>query len=237
MRFLLVFLFLFSPILAKEPKFLEYQAVSQSKSTNVTLNDVESHLKNNLGYVFDELGRAHEWSHLINGEARASLKVNGGEVLYCLKNRVVVLKDTTSKINDVRNIVPNRLRGKSSESYLTDEKFRNKNAINLFNEWTAYTNGATYAVESNTFGWELELLQAHHFNVYCTYVAMMEGDSLDPQTRDYLKWNIERTFELQTKRPSKRVSDYLAIVKTDETLRDFLQTQFGQEWYNTYYEH
>lgn len=224
----LIFFLLSTFAFAQEPNFLEYKAVKTGSSKYKSLNDIESHLKSNLGYVFDGLGNTHEWSHLVNGEARTHFKVNGGEVLYCLDNKVAVLKDLKDiTIQDVDKVIPDRLRGVSSDVYLKGQNFRRKNSINLFNEWTAYIHGATYGIESRCNGWEFELQHAADFTVYCTYAVMLDTDKnnlSDIQTRRFLKWNTKRVIELQKLAKSNKVESYLKFVGEDEKLVDFMKT-------------
>ena len=58
----------------------------------------------------------------------------------------------------------------------------------------------------NFEGWYFELLQAHNFNLYCMYMAMiLERDVSnyrDANFKKFLRWNIERVFMISI--PSDR---------------------------------
>ena len=73
-------------------------------------------------------------------------------------------------------------------------------------EWIAFTNGAEVGKELNFEGWYFELLQAHNFNLYCMYMAMiLERDVSnyrDANFKKFLRWNIERVFMISI--PSDR---------------------------------
>lgn len=228
---LIILLFFCSIIYGNEPTFIQYKSVKLLQEPNVVLRDIYSHLNNNLGYTFDNLGNAHEYSHLINGEARSKLGIFGGEVLYCLNDRVAVLNDVSIKIKDVEKIIPNNLRGVSN-LYLTSDNFSNKNAVNLFNEWVAYTNGATYGLSNNDKGVEFELQHAVDFNVYCVYVIAeheKRASFSDVQLIRFYKWNVERVSVLRKQIKSEKIANYL---KNAGQIEDFVINYYGTEWYN-----
>jgi hypothetical protein len=106
----------------------------------------------------------------------------------------------------------------------------NDRPLYLFDEWVAYTNGSECGKELNISNWDYELLQAHNFNVYCMYLAML-AKSDDKQFKSFMMWNIERTFSLLGNQND--VLSYIDKVRHSpeaEDLRVFARSYFGAAW-------
>lgn len=192
------------PKLNLEPIFENWPKVQDisDNSLGAILSDIESHIK--AGHPYRDNNKmtwAHETTHGINSNIRNNhpdaAKING---FYCLNDRAVRIYEPPTKINTIAKEIPEAFRGPSYNLYLNKSMGWNDRPLYLFDEWTAYTNGSATGRELNVDGWYFELLQAHNFNIYCIYLAMVvkrdcpEYD--DTQMKAFMMWNTERTFEL-----------------------------------------
>ncbi len=195
------------PLWKKWPRLREVS----DPQMGVILGDIESHLPK--GHQYSDRNKmtwAHEGTHGINAEIR--LKVYGSNMdnfnaFYLLQDRSIVLKEPSVTISDVAKEVPSELRGPSWGLYMVDQALIwNDRPLYLMDEWVSYTNGAEAGKELNVRGWYYELLQAHNFNVYCLYLAMvMQRDVSnydDTEFKKFLMWNTDRVFRISL--PSDR---------------------------------
>lgn len=169
-----------------------------------TLKDIEEHTVRGTSPKFthnfkDLITWGHETSHLISSKISLSPKYYG---LYVLKDKAIQIPwfGNPALTAKVAEAIPEKLRGHSYQLYLIKQGAKCESTLMLFDEWIAYTNGATIGKELNYPGWWYECLQAHQFNIYCIYVAKVvqeEYPEYNPEImKDFMKWNIERTFGL-----------------------------------------
>jgi len=197
-----------------EPKWKKYNRIREVSDPNlgVILGDLESHLPNEHNYTdLNKLTWAHEASHGINAKIRNDRTTNEGyNGFYVLQDRFIIIKEPEITIRDVASVIPERLRGLTFNVYF-EEQFLiwNDRPLYLMDEWVAFTNGADAGKELNLKGWYFELLQAHNFNVYCIYLALViQRDCSyyrDTELKEFIKWNTERVFRLS--HPSDRKTE------------------------------
>ena len=202
----------------EEPRWKKWPRVREVSDPllGVVLGDLESHMQRGHQYTDkNKMTWAHETTHGINAKIRNSVTAkeafNG---FYVLQDRAIVLKEPTITIRDVAGVIPPALRGPSFKLYLEDQALAwNDRPLYLMDEWIAYTNGAEAGKELNVRGWYYELLQAHNFNVYCMYMAMVVqrdcSDYRDVELKQFLKWNIERVFRHSL--PSDRTKEDVGL--------------------------
>ena len=188
-----------------EPKWKKYNRIREVSDPNlgVILGDLESHLPNGHNYIdSNKLTWAHEASHGINAKIRNDLSTaEGYNGFYVLQDRYILIKEPEITIRDVAIAIPERLRGLTFDVYFEDQSLIwNDRPLYLIDEWISFTNGADSGKELNLSGWCYELLQAHNFNVYCIYLAMVTqrdcSDYRDSELKEFIKWNTERVFRL-----------------------------------------
>ena len=188
-----------------EPEWMNYPKIhdTQFKITG-TLKDIEEHTIRGTSPRFthnfqDLITWGHETSHLISSKISLMPKHYG---LYVLKDRAIQIPwvGNSALTAKVAKSIPEKLRGHSYNLYLIEQGAKSVSTLMLFDEWIAYTNGATIGKELNYKGWWYECLQAHQFNIYCIYVAkgiQEEYPEYDHTImKTFMKWNIERTFGL-----------------------------------------
>lgn len=199
-----------------EPKWKKYNRIREVSDPNlgVILGDLESHLPNEHNYKdFNKLTWAHETSHGINAKLRNDpMTPEGYNGFYVLQDRFIIIKEPEITIRDVASVIPERLRGLTFNVYFEDQSLIwNDKPLYLIDEWVAFTNGADAGKELNLKGWCFELLQAHNFNVYCIYLALVTqrdcSNYRDTELKEFIKWNTERVFRLS--HPSDRKTENL----------------------------
>ncbi len=198
-------------IRASDPKWKKWTAVREVSDPNlgVVLGDLESHLPKGHKYIDDnKITWAHQTTHGINALIRNQINnkepCNG---FYVLQDRALVIKEPNINLKDVAVEIPEKLRGPSYNIYLNEQQEKwNDRPLYLFDEWIAFTNGAEVGKELNCDGWYYELFQAHNFNVYCLYMAMVLNRDVsnynDVELKKLLMWNTERVFAVSI--PSDR---------------------------------
>jgi hypothetical protein len=175
----------------------------------VVLGDLESHISKDHKYGNEnKITWAHQVSHGINAQIRNKVYTkeafNG---FYLLQDRSILLREPPITIREIANEIPECLRGPSYKLYFIDQSDKwNDKPLYLIDEWVAFTNGSEVGKELNYEGWYFELLQAHNFNVYCMYMAMIVNRDVsnyrESNFKKFIKWNIERVFMVSS--PSDR---------------------------------
>jgi hypothetical protein len=198
-------------IKVEEPRWKKWNRIYEASDPDlgVVLGDLESHLKKGHSYRDDnKITWAHQVTHGINAVIRNENMIKEGcNGFYVLQDRAIILKEPFITINDVVREIPNKLRGPSFNLYLIEQNDKwNDRPLYLMDEWIAFTNGSEVGKELNFEGWYFELLQAHNFNVYCMYMAMIIDRDVsnyrDSELKKFMKWNIERVFMISI--PSDR---------------------------------
>jgi hypothetical protein len=199
------------PFLTEEPRWKKLSRIREVSNPDlgVVLGDLESHIV--AGHNYNDRNKitwAHQVSHGISAAIRN--KVYSKEPLngfYLLQDRSIVLKEPFITIKDVAREIPEKLQGPSFKLYFVEQNDKwNDKPFYIIDEWVAFTNGSEVGKELNYDGWYFELLQAHNFNVYSIYLAMVTNRDTrnyqDSDLKKFMKWNIERVFRISM--PSDR---------------------------------
>lgn len=167
-------------------------------------------------------------------------KVYRGDIngFYVLEGRGVQLQEPAFKLNDVANAVPSSLQGMSFQLYLRQQQqYWNGQPLYVLDEWAAYTNGLTCALQGSD-GTYSDTLQAVEFMGYAwclLKLAADKGHSQFDDLRNFIAWQSARVRGLydQTKGngqlSSAKTDSHLATLLGSE-LKDFMQAECGMAW-------
>jgi len=117
------------------------------------LTDIARHLPSQYGdhyYSNDRITHAHETTHGINSHLSNHLRNNFelGYGFYVGNDQAIVLSEPRVKLSQVAAVIPESLRGSRYQLYCIDQqKYFEDHPLYLFDEWVAYTNGASAGVE------------------------------------------------------------------------------------------
>lgn len=239
-----------------EPKFIEFLPVREvSSSLGKVLSDIDSHMPAGHSYVAnDKVTWAHETTHGINSVIRNKYNsgkikitktateyrnvVGGGRVnaFYVLNDKAVVVEEPDLKISQIAPLIPSSLRGRSYNLYLIQQtRDWNDFPLYIFDEWSAYTNGAACHIDLKINDRSDTILSMFNFNVYSICVAMgvekYDSDYDDKQFKNYLMWSLERSYEYLNQ--DELSLNYLEKIKTCEDgkeFRSFCKRYFGEAW-------
>jgi len=234
-----------SPDETKEPRWIKWprlREVSDPKM-GVVLGDLESHMPKNHAYRdANKMTWAHETTHGINANIRnKTYDKEASNGFYVLQDRAILLKEPKTTIHDIALAVPEVLRGPSYKLYLVEQAVAwNDRPLYLVDEWISYTNGAEVGKELNVAGWHYELLQAHNFNVYCTYLAMVVqrdvSEYQDTELKKFLKWNTERVFRISMPSEKTVTDEGMPNMTVTEPENKFIcphhKLEYGSEEFN-----
>jgi hypothetical protein len=165
-----------------------------------TLADIESNLEANHDLRNeDPITWGHEGTHYIDSRlVRSPVRA-----FYCLRGRVVRLRNPKISITRIAAHVPPPLRGAIYRSYLVNQaKLRvlDEEPLYLLNEWLAYTHGSQIRKE---IGWDKRGETLRHMAEMGVYVSVLVDltSQLDP-TYDlrplvtFIRWNASRGKEI-----------------------------------------
>ena len=205
--------------------WLAYRPIRQVSGLPAILADVESHLP--AGHPYDDPDRittVHECTHGINSLLRNRY---GCPAFYVLNDRAILLHEPKTTLSAAANLVPLSLRGEVYDLYLVNAQSDwNDQPSYVFDEWTAYTNGANARQQLGIQDRQETVRYALEFCVYATCVARAANSS-DPQTRAFIMWQIERVMKLSSG------SEYLEHLRQEPDaapLRGFVCDYFGVHW-------
>lgn len=236
-------------------EFLNYPAIRQVDSAKLgsVLADIESHMPAGHAYKSSDLITwAHETTHGINSNIRNKYGKGNDNGFYCLLNRAIVIPEPNTTIRKIAANVSPALRGGSFELYMVKSASDwNNQPLYVFDEWTAYTNGAACGLDlisrklfkdDRSFGHDI--LSMLEFSVYATataYTIKQEDSNYnDAIFRSYYSWNFDRVlglYEQSKTLPEARLEkcgEYLERLKSDK-LFGFMKTylDFELEDYGT----
>ncbi len=195
--------------------------------------DVESHLP--AGHVYDDpdqVTTVHECTHGINSLLRNRY---GCPAFYVLRNRAVLMAEpaTTLSWSTVADQVPVSLRGEVYGLYLKQmQNYWESNPTYVFDEWSAYTNGANARMALGIQDRGETVRYALEFSVYSMCVPRA-AKSTDPQMRAFIMWQSERVLKIVTSSGSSRDWEYLKKLRSApdaESLRRYIRSYCGSAW-------
>ncbi len=190
------------------------------------LADIESHLwRGNPYREADHVGWVHEGTHGINGLLRDRY---GRPGFYVLDNRAILIQEPATTISAVARLVPPSLCGEVYNLYLLRGQFyRNSRPSYLFDEWTAYTNGAVARRELGVTGRAETLRYAQEFCVY-GFCVLWAARSRDPQTRAFVRWQVDRVLQIGPMTSPSLLK--LRSAADAANLRQYIRASFNADW-------
>jgi hypothetical protein len=160
------------------------------------LTDIARHLPTQYGDHYsssDRITHAHETTHGINSHISNHLGHEGGLAygFYVGNDQAILLSGPKVKLSQVAALIPESLRGSRYQLYcIEQQKYFEDHPLYLFDEWTAYTNGAYAGVELTEKG-QLEmarndaLVGPMEFSIYALGLAA----AIEKYDPDYLREN------------------------------------------------
>jgi len=215
--------------LAADPTMIDCPPIRAVGDLGPVVTDVENHLP--AGHPYDDPDRIttiHEGSHGIHSLLRQK---HGCPGFYVLENRGVLIQEPATTLAAVAQLVPPSLRGEVYDLYLVQMRgYWNEQPSYVFDEWTAYTNGADARQQLGIQDRRETVRYALEFCVYAVCVPLA-AESGDLQLRAFIRWQIERAVKLY--KASGIRSDYLNGLQTEpdaSELRSFMRDYFGAQW-------
>jgi hypothetical protein len=147
------------------------------------LNDIENHLPGRYGDRYasaDGITHAHETTHAINSHLTNHCNDTGQSAygFYVGADRAAVIVEPRLKLSQVAAVIPRALRGSRYDLYfIRQQKYFEDRPLYVFDEWTAYVNGARAGIElaERAPGWDSRcdaVLGALEFSVYGLGLAL-----------------------------------------------------------------
>lgn len=207
--------------------------------------DILSHLPAKYGKQYDSpdpLTSGHETTHGINGHLRNTLCKPGEVAFYVGNGLAAVLEQPKITLAQVAAQIPKELRGTRYQLYFVkQQKDWNSVPLYIFDEWVAYTNEGTIALEltgqkeqGDSAVGQLE------FAVYacCLCLAIERHDAAffqNVQFKEYLANQLKRSTEQWRKAqaiPCYQWDGSLVLAETARTngeLARVLQVMYGDQ--------
>lgn len=203
----------------------------------------------------DEEGTAHELTHSIGFELRlvATRTDPRATGFYVLGGRAAILREPNFRKAQVAALVPPSVRRYRYDLYLAGQAGWDDRPLYVWDEWNAYVNGATVAVERyqtglephTTFAVQDVVLAVLEFTIYAAYniLAATHYDpsylTREPQSREFFAFNAERAmsiFQRGRRLPPFAYPDteaYESAFRSApevEPLRATLRSLYGSDW-------
>lgn len=128
--------------------FKDWQPKHSVETGDTLYADIINHCQNYQQYMQqgDKFTTAHEETHGCNSDIRmdAGAGMNG---FYVGKNRAIALPEPNCKKSDCIKFIPVSMKGYRYDLYVTGQQEWNDAPLYLFDEFTAYINGALSAIE------------------------------------------------------------------------------------------
>lgn len=229
----------------EEPSWEMYPAVKQVNDPRLgkILTDIESRMPNGHPYRNDQnlVNWNHESVHGINSYARMKFqeKYAGKRIncFYCLWGRVAVIEEPQLTLGQIATYIPGSFRGMLFKTYFIDARKDWENyPLYCLDEWSAYSSGTeTYRElglkdKEATIEFTFEFMNYSLFLLKC--VKENRPDYDDKQLKAFIRWNIERCIRLyQGEVGAKKYLDLLRNHEDGTSLRNFIKSYYGVEWY------
>ncbi len=215
------------------------------------LTDIARHLPSQYGdhyYSNDRITHAHETTHGINSHLSNHLRQTSepGYGFYVGNDQAIILSEPRIKLSQVAAVIPESLRGSRYQLYCIDQqKYFEDHPLYLFDEWVAYTNGASAGVEL-TEKKQLDmprndaLIGPMEFSIYALGVAAAiqqhDPDYLrdNKQFRGFLAHELRRSIGIYRKgirleqfRWERRLERNLLKQDDSQAVRQMVQRLYG----------
>lgn len=232
----------------------EQQPSLGDPSWGSALTDIARHLPAQYGdqYWFDGDGitSGHETTHGIQAHLRNYEAPAHANAFYVLGDRAAFVLEPAMRKSDVAAYIPMVLRGSRYATYIEGQTAWDDTPLYIFDEWTAYCNGAEVGIDQVQHGlydgqWTDAVSGPLEFSVYAIATAMAVKDK-DPayfasnlQFRRFTAWNIQRAmhlFDLGRVMTEFQWADQDAYANTlrtspdAEALRAFARDTWGAAW-------
>lgn len=217
-----------------------------------TTHGINSYIRNKMGRESTVFASASELSDfpLMLRSRRAApgeARVNG---FYVLEDRAVQVAEPNIRKKHMIPYVPASLRGPRYQLYVVGQTAWDDTPLYIWDEWTAYVNGALVGVDLVerglwTYGWQDAAYGPLEFTVYALAIAMAVKEK-DPayfasnqQFREMLAFNSRRAMDVYHRGAGMaafkydKQEQYLASLRTGAdaaALRDFTRQLFGADW-------
>lgn len=190
--------------------------------------------------------QAHETSHFIHSELRMKLaRANGGSprAFFIPPDKGFSIREADFKKSAISKYVPGSLQYSRFNVYLRGAPGWEDSPLYIFDEWNAYINGATVAVDDMKAGRPKSdqadtVMGALEFSVYAVATCMAISDN-DPalwenaQFKAFTKLNLKRAEAIFTEGkpmfPFAKQDELLASLRTSQdaaVIRDFIIKHF-----------
>lgn len=198
-----------------------FPAIAEAKwyKSPYTLNSAGSQYRNS-----DPITTVHESTHGVNSMLRNKYS---GECYYVGSGRFFRLQQQTGvTLSSVAAAC--KFRGGIFDLYLRkQQQYWNDNALYLYDEWVAYTNGADTAVNNRTSGqaWS-EVQFACEMGYYCTVVLQLTPTTYGEydELRYFWRWQAQRCVTIADKAEKENVH-YRATIRP---WREWLRAQLAK---------
>lgn len=243
--------------------WIDYKPINSAVAGSSIYADTVQHCKDykNFWAPGDKITSAHELTHGINNDIRnsvvrevpplfghypvaarafrlyAPISVGRQNAFYALKDRAIRIDEPSSKKHDCIQHIPESLRFYRFKTYVSGQEAWDDMPYYLFDEWTAYCNGAECGIEEKEGKGSDTLFGAVEFMTYCTATLMAAGE-LSPEIIEYTRYTLDRCKALYTHRdeyPWPDMDKCWNILSTGEDaaqIREFLRVKIGWSFYN-----
>jgi hypothetical protein len=219
------------------------------------LTDIHDHLPASYGdtYWFDDaITAGHETTHGIQADLRNYHAPDGGRynAFYVLDDRAAFVLEPDIRKADIVPEVPAALRADRFDLYLIGQTAWDDTPLYVFDEWTAYVNGAAVGVGQVSAGlyddgWTDAVMGPLEFCVYAiaTAKAVADGDpsyfASNTQFRAFTAWQLRRAMTLfeagraMSDFTWQHQDDYATAMRSSpegEALRQFARDTWGAAW-------
>jgi hypothetical protein len=220
---------------------VEFRTLKENATRSKELGmygDILNHLREEFKDYGDRVITAHELTHGINSHLRnehVKAMLRRVNAFYVGGGRYVLLDEPGVRKSQVAEFVPKCLRGDRFRTYIEEQKDWDEMPLYLFDEWTAYVNGAVVAIEEARTK-KADPLAKNDMVFAClefsTYVVAL-GMAVEKHDREYfrkheafrafLAWHLQRSADVfKQGRPFEQFAwrpDYLKALKTDADAR------------------
>ena len=217
------------------------------------LTDVARHLPSEYGnhyYSDDRITHAHETTHGINSHLSNHLGSRGKTSygFYVGNDQAILLTGPNVKLSQVAEVIPESLRGSRYQLYcINQQKYFEDHPLYLFDEWVAYTNGASAGVElaekeQLNMPRNDALIGPMEFSIYALGLAAAiqkhdpEYLSENKQFKEFLAHELRRStriyrrgIRLEQFRWERRLERNLLRHDDSEEIRQMVQKLYGDE--------
>lgn len=226
-------------------------------SWGTQLTDVARHIPAKYGdtYWFDEpITASHETTHGIQAHLRNYEAPQGHyNAFYVLGDKAAFVEEPNMRKSDIKPHIVTGLRGPRYNLYLEQQTEWDDTPLYVFDEWTAYINGAEVGVGQVQAGiytgeWTDAVMGPLEFTLYAiaTAKAVKQKDPTyyanNMQFRCFTAWNIKRAMalydagHLMTEFEWDMQEQYATKLRTmpeAEPLREVARELWGADWTQT----